>query len=256
MKNIAIILVLFILFGCNNAKKRELNLKEKEIALKEREITLKEKELEQKNELAKTNNNQQDNKDATVTDIDGNVYKTVKIGNQIWMAENLKTTRYNDSTKIPSVTDGTIWANLQKGAYCYLNNDFNNNKIYGKLYNWYVIKTGKIAPNGWHVPSYNDWIELINFLGGLYVAGGNLKSNIGWNNNKYSTNISGFTALPSGICISNKREFLSDEKVTHFWSVSYVGDFADVVSLYSDSYEIFTDKVFMKNGLSIRCVKD
>jgi hypothetical protein len=87
----------------------------------------------------------------TMTDIDGNTYKTVTIGTQTWMAENLKVTKYNDGTAIPNVTDETAWSSLTTGAYCNYNNDPSKVATYGRLYNWHAVNTGKLCPTGWHV---------------------------------------------------------------------------------------------------------
>lgn len=113
----------------------------------------------------KDDNEKDDEELNTIKDIDGNNYKTVKIENQIWMTENLKTTKYNDGTVIPNVTDNAEWAALTTGAYCYFNNDsaVNKNK-YGILYNWYAVKTGKLCPTGWHVFSDTEWEQLKKLL--------------------------------------------------------------------------------------------
>ena len=111
----------------------------------------------------------------TVTDIDGNVYKTVKIGNQVWMAENLKTTRLNDGQLIQYAPDNFNWANLETPGYCWPNNDPSNKDDYGGLYNWYAVNTGKLAPIGWHIPSEDEWKILADYLGGESVAGDKLK---------------------------------------------------------------------------------
>jgi hypothetical protein len=96
----------------------------------------------------------------TVTDIDGNVYQAVKIGNQVWTVENLRTTRYNDGTAIPYVTDNSAWANLTTPGYCYYFNDSTANADkYGVLYNWYTVNTGKLSPAGWHVPDTNSQVN-------------------------------------------------------------------------------------------------
>ncbi|MCK5521433.1 MAG: fibrobacter succinogenes major paralogous domain-containing protein, partial [Candidatus Marinimicrobia bacterium] len=108
-----------------------------------------------------------------MTDIDGNTYKVVKIANQIWMAENLKVTKYRDGTVIPDVTDAGAWTGLSTGAYCFYNNDANNAETYGALYNWYAVNGNTIdtsrifelAPEGWHVPTDAEWKELEMFLG-------------------------------------------------------------------------------------------
>ena len=100
----------------------------------------------------------------TVKDADGNKYNTVKIGNQVWMVENLKTTKYNDGTEILNVTSNTQWSDLTIGAYCNYDNLESNAEIYGRLYNWYAVNTGKLAPKGWHVPTDDDWTILENYL--------------------------------------------------------------------------------------------
>ena len=94
----------------------------------------------------------------TVTDIEGNVYKTLKIGGQFWMVENLKVTKYRNGDLIPHITDNTEWGSLKSGAYCYYDNDINNYNTYGLLYNGYTIKDEReIAPEGWHIPTSDDW---------------------------------------------------------------------------------------------------
>jgi hypothetical protein len=106
------------------------------------------------------------NETGTVSDRDGNTYVTVRIGNQWWMAENLKTTRYNDNTEIPNVTDDDIWKDLITPAYCCIFNDPATYKnICGAIYNWYAINTGKLCPSGWHVSTDNDWKTLEMYLG-------------------------------------------------------------------------------------------
>ncbi|MBL0286085.1 MAG: fibrobacter succinogenes major paralogous domain-containing protein [Bacteroidetes bacterium] len=155
----------------------------------------------------------------TVTDIDGNVYNTVTIGAQCWMMENLKTTKYNDGTAIPNVTSNTEWGALNTGAWCYYSNDANNNNTYGKLYNWYSVNTGRLAPNGWHVPTDIEWLELRDYLGGSQQAGGKMKSiSILWSPpNVGADNSSGFTALPSGFRnSSNGSRFVSKGDATNF----------------------------------------
>ncbi len=148
--------------------------------------------------------------ESTVTDIDGNIYHTVTIGTQVWMVENLKVTKYNDGNVIPYVTDSVSWGKLQTPAYCFYNNDIKNKTIYGALYNWYSVNTGKLAPNGWHVAKDSEWKTLITFLGdpsnnALFgedsIAGGKMME-IGTSHwiglNSGANNSSGFTALPGG----------------------------------------------------------
>ena len=137
----------------------------------------------------------------SITDIDGNTYKTVTIGTQTWMAENLKVTKYNDGIAIPNVTDNTAWRELTTGALCDYDNTPSNSETYGKLYNWHAVNTGKLCPTGWHVPSDAEWTELTDYLGGTSDAGGKLKETgtTHWNSpNTGATNETGFTALPGG----------------------------------------------------------
>jgi uncharacterized protein (TIGR02145 family) len=138
----------------------------------------------------------------TVTDIEGYTYKTTKIGNQLWMAENLKTTTFSDGTEIPITSDSATWTNLTTPACCWYNNDsLTYSATYGTLYNWFTVNTENICPSGWHVPISEEWNELIDYLGGEFVAGDKLKE-VGtahWKGtNTEATNESGFTALPGG----------------------------------------------------------
>ena len=137
--------------------------------------------------------------DETVTDVDGNVYKTVRIGNQIWMAENLNVSRYRNGDLIPNVKDEK-WMKLKTGAWCtYCNLEYSS---ISKLYNWFAIDDKRcIAPEGWHVPSDEEWTELTNFLGSENNAGGKLKQTgvKGWPApNNDATNESGFNAISTG----------------------------------------------------------
>jgi uncharacterized protein (TIGR02145 family) len=198
----------------------------------------------------------------SVTDQDGNTYKTVTIGNQTWMAENLRTTRYNDSSTIPNVTDNAAWAALTTGAYCTYHNttDVDTIATYGRLYNWYAINTSKLAPKGWHVATFGEWEALLNYLGGWDVAGGKLKEagTTHWNSpNTGATNESGFTALPGGNRYYDGR----------FYKIGYYGDWwssTDDDSVYArnigldNDFTYFYDYVynFKADGFSVRCVKD
>ena len=142
-----------------------------------------------------------------VTDKEGNHYKAVKIGSQVWMVENLRTSKFNDGSIIPLVPDGTEWAYLTTPAYCWYNNDFEKyGTLYGALYNWRAVESGKLCPAGWHVPNEMDWTVLINYLGGAAVAGGKLKATgtnevgdgLWYSPNTGATNDTGFTGLPAG----------------------------------------------------------
>lgn len=150
----------------------------------------------------------------TIQDIEGNTYNTVRINNQTWMRENLKTTKFNDGVDIPLVSDSLVWISLNLPGYCWYNNNKTNYKDpYGALYNWYVIDTmsngnKKVCPSGWHVPSDEEWKFLINFLGGedgtnyLCAWCWGITKEIGlahWSNtNPNVNNSSGFTAVGSG----------------------------------------------------------
>jgi uncharacterized protein (TIGR02145 family) len=137
----------------------------------------------------------------SVTDIEGNVYPTIKIGQQEWMVENLKTTTYNDGTSIPDVTDDTAWANLTYGAYSWIGNDVANKDVFGALYNWWAVDSTKLCPTGWSMPSTDTWSPLVTAEGGTLKAGGRMKD-VGttlWQApNTGATNASGFSARPAG----------------------------------------------------------
>ena len=151
----------------------------------------------------------------TMTDQDGNVYKTITIGTQTWMAENLRTTRYRDGTAIPNVTDNIAWSALTTGTYCTYENtaDVVTIATNGMLYNWYAATDSRnIAPTGWHLPSDDEWETLINYLGGEDITDGKMKEagTTHWASpNTSATNETGFTALPSGGRDGNDGAFLS-----------------------------------------------
>ena len=145
------------------------------------------------------------------TDGEGNNYPVIQIGTgksapQYWMATNLKSTKFNDGTVIPLVSDNTAWSKLNTYGYCWYNNDISNKATYGALYNWYTVNTGKLCPTGWHAPTLDEWKTLTDFLGGSNAAGGKLKETgtTHWiSPNKGATNEIGFTALPGGYRSSN-----------------------------------------------------
>jgi uncharacterized protein (TIGR02145 family) len=194
----------------------------------------------------------------TVTDIDGNVYQTVTIGTQVWIAENLKTTKYNDGTSIPNITDNTEWIKLTTGAYCWYNNEVENKAIYGALYNWYAVNTEKLCPIGWHVPTDEEWTTLVNYLGGTEVAGGEMKSITGWRSpNTGATNSSGFSGLPSGSRISNGI-FGNIGNGFNCWSstVSSSRTAWSIYLLYSMTRSYEYNGYYKEFGFSVRCLKD
>jgi uncharacterized protein (TIGR02145 family) len=200
-----------------------------------------------------------------VPDIDGNVYHTVTIGTQTWMVENLKTTKYNDGTAIPLVTDGTAWSKLTTPGYCWYNNYATTYKTtYGALYNWYAVATGKLCPNGWHVPTDAEWTKLTTDLGGDTLAGGKMKSTgtIGagtglWQDpNTGATNESGFTAVPAGFRYSGGT-FDKVGNLGFWWCSSECSPLNawGQTLYYNYSYVIryFHSK---SDGYSVRCVRN
>ena len=196
---------------------------------------------------------------------DGETYKTVKIGTQIWMAENLKSTKYNDGTAIPIVINANEWnanewSGLKTPAYCWYNNDPSNYKAtYGALYTWDAVNTGKLCPMGWHVPSDDEWTTLINYLGGTGVAGGKLKETglTHWiDPNTGATNETGFTALPGGGRGSN-FDFNSIGYVGGWWSsTEYQTDQAWGWYLINNDSDVDRGQCAKGNGYSVRCVRD
>jgi len=187
----------------------------------------------------------------TVRDIDGNTYKTVTIGTNTWMAENLKVTHYRngDPIRISSTS-------LDTDAYCNYNNDIAMGEIYGRLYNILVIKDSRnICPAGWHLPTEADWKDLAAALGGDNAAGGKLKEagTSHWSSpNAGATNSSGFNALPAGN--NGSGTFVDLGNATYFWSNA-----ADTYTraLNTTNVELLgTNNTYTNQFLSIRCVKD
>lgn len=200
----------------------------------------------------------------TLTDIDNNTYKIIEIGNKVWLAENLRTTRYNDGTSIREVTEMSDWIDLKEPAYCYYDFDATVYKnTYGALYNWYCVNTGKLCPEGWHVPDLDEWNHLITFIGGKDAAGVKLKetgSNHWLGNNGEATNLTGFTALPGAI-IHGEGGFLILGESGFFWSstvdASWLSEtYAFSFLLSKDTNEIIVTNSFAPHGESVRCVKD
>jgi uncharacterized protein (TIGR02145 family) len=196
----------------------------------------------------------------TVTDIDGNVYQTVTIGTQVWMAANLKVTHYRNGEALPNVTVNATWAGLTTGAYCEYNNDVNNVATYGRLYNWYAaVDSRNIAPIGWHVASDAEWQTLVDYLGFGTVAGGKMKEagTTHWTiPNTGATNESGFTALPGGYRYANGTYGGMSNNAAYWSSTESNSLFAWYRRLdYNNTgiYRYDNNKVY---GISVRCVKD
>lgn len=207
----------------------------------------------------------------TLTDIDGNVYQTVKIGNQWWMVENLKVTHYRNGDAIPNLTSDSEWGGISTGAYCAYDNDENNVNIYGYLYNWFTVDDDRnIAPEGWHVPTDEEWKELEMFLGMSRVEadsagmrgidiGGKLKETgtTHWNRpNNGATNESLFTARPGGRRGGVGFFFWLGEGA-YFWSSTEYNN-AEAWYRRLDNYlsDIWRETYEKNYGLSIRLVRD
>jgi uncharacterized protein (TIGR02145 family) len=196
---------------------------------------------------------------AQVRDIDSNLYQTVTIGKQVWMSENLKTTKCNDGTPIPLITDNATWGKLTTPGYCWYSNDDKNKNSYGALYNGYAVSTGKLCPSGWHVPSDSEWTILINFLGGEKIAGGKMKEKgtTHWKSpNSGATNDGGFTALPGGTRYTN-GVFFTAKEIGYWWSASENNKLnAWYRSMYFKDSAVKRNYYDFTNGFSVRCIKD
>jgi uncharacterized protein (TIGR02145 family) len=208
----------------------------------------------------------------TVTDYDGNTYFTVKIGDQCWMAQNLKVTHYRNGDPIPNVTGDTEWSNHSTGAYCEYDNDPANVDTYGRLYNWYAVDDSRnIAPEGWHVPTDAELKQLEMYLGMSQAEadgtgwrgtdeGGKLKEagTTHWlAPNTGATNESGFTALPGGLRYFDGL-FTNLGNYAYFWSsTEFSGDFAWYRNLDYYGSQVGRYYYFDKHyGFSVRCVRD
>jgi uncharacterized protein (TIGR02145 family) len=196
-----------------------------------------------------------------VTDIDGNVYHSVSIGTQLWMKENLKTTKFRNGDPIPNITDDANWGNTAIGAYCNYNNDITNKDLYGCLYNWIAVSDSRnLAPSGWHVATDKDWQTLRDFLGGETIAGGKLKET-GTNHwtppNVGATDEVGFKAMPAGRRIYT-GVFDSVGEFADWWtSTEYVANAEWDYSILFDESTLKNSYGKVKNfGSSVRCVKD
>ena len=211
----------------------------------------------------------------TVKDIDGNEYKTVKIGTQCWMAENFKVTKYQDSTRIPLVTEDTDWANLANNktddAYCFYSDNSGDEASSFCLYTWAAAmgdnamssnynlsRVQGICPNGWHLPSDKEWSELTDFLGGEGVAGERMKETGTkyWISPNIANNKSGFSALPGGRDGST-GEIDNQGMGGYFWSsteASNMGAWARIIGY--NITEVYRYNNFKSFGFSVRCIKN
>jgi len=207
----------------------------------------------------------QDQNSGTVTDIDGNVYNTVTINTQVWMKENLKTTKYNDGSPIPLVTDNSEWIRLylqtDKDGYCWYNNDQGSyGNTYGALYNWYVVQPDNICPTGWHLPTDAEWTALVYYLGGESEAGGKIKETgtTHWEDpNEGATNESGFTARPGGGRPHVGGDFIDLGTYGSWWSQPELGETDPTsLSISFNNKSVSRGTTFSTYGHSVRCIKN
>lgn len=202
-----------------------------------------------------------------ITDIEGHVYKTIGIGSQVWMAENLNVTKYNDGTPIPNVTDYNDWNSLTTGAYCDYKNNADNSKIYGRLYNWHVAASDNpknVCPAGWHVPNQYE-LSILPDVRESTNLGGKLKETgtIHWESpNAFATNETGFTALPGGLR-GNYGIYEQIGKMGFWWSSTkyynppgFTSNAWHISLVYIDNKKGGPSISRQHPGFSIRCIKD
>jgi uncharacterized protein (TIGR02145 family) len=196
-----------------------------------------------------------------VQDIDGNQYRSVRIGAQVWMAENLRVTHYRNGDALAKLTDSTRWASSGEGAYCAMLNNENWVRDYGRLYNLYAaVDSRGLAPEGWHIPSDAEWQYLIDYLGGDAMAGA-VMMEAGYRHwaypNTVATNTSGFTALPGGYRNGNLGSFHGAYMSAYFWSSTKAatgGYWYRNLAIERES--VIRDTAVQRNGFSLRCVKN
>ncbi len=201
----------------------------------------------------------------SMTDQEGNVYKTIVIGAQEWMAENLNTSIYRNGDAIPTNLDDAVWSSTTSGAWAFTNNDPSNACPYGKLYNWYAcVDARQLCPVGWHVPADAEWTVLTNYLGGEDVAGGKMKitgtieaaTGLWFSPNTGATNSSGFSGAPGGSRLSNGGSY-DDGGDGGWWSSSEV-DSGDAWHryLYYELGSALPSRNYKPFGFSVRCLRD
>jgi len=194
----------------------------------------------------------------TIKDFDGNIYHSIKIGDQYWMLENLKVTHYRNGDAILNIKSDTGWENSNQGAYCDYENKTSNSTTYGRLYNWFAVNDSRsICPAGWHVPSNDEWYTLTNLLGGDEVAAGKLKEagTIHWlSPNAGATNETGFTAIPGG-SRETDGSFSYLGLSADFWSSTlFINDVAWERFLDYSSPGVYTHGNAVRSGFSVRCI--
>ncbi|MDD3567896.1 MAG: FISUMP domain-containing protein [Bacteroidales bacterium] len=200
-----------------------------------------------------------------IADIDNNVYNTVTIGEQEWMAENLRTTKYKDDTTIPTGHTDSQWESLTTGAYAIyphteidgLNSDAEVLEAYGALYNWFAVETGNLCPTGWHVPTDAEWTALTDYVGGASVAGTKLKATSGWNSGDNGTDEYGFSALPGGRRNFFDGNFSNVGNFGYWWSSTELdATLAWGRYMRYDTGDVYRIHYSRRDGISVRCIKD
>jgi uncharacterized protein (TIGR02145 family)/uncharacterized repeat protein (TIGR01451 family) len=195
-----------------------------------------------------------------IQDLSGNTYSVKKIGDYFWTLSNLNTSHYANGDPIPQVTDPIEWMNLTTGAWCWYDNDsVNFADKYGKLYNWYALTDPRgLAPQGWHIPTFDEWDNMIQYLGGDKVAGGTMKgiSDLWGVGNVGGSNTSGFTGLPGGMrtTIGN---FYAQSYYGYWWSTTETqSELVKLIGLLDYNEIVLIDSNYKQAGLSVRCIKD
>jgi uncharacterized protein (TIGR02145 family) len=195
----------------------------------------------------------------TVTDIDGNVYGTVKIGTQVWMTENLKVTKLNDGTSIPVITDSKLWAAARTPAFCNYNNTINADSIntFGRLYSWYAVNSAKLAPAGWHVPTDAEWTVLSDYLGDFGAMRMKETGTTHWDApNADATNDSKFKALPSGARYYDGIYYGNGNYAAWWSATSFYTNTSLSRYIHTSNSTFFYTGHTKWAALSVRCIKD
>jgi len=198
-------------------------------------------------------------KTGVVMDADGNIYHSVRIGQQTWMLENLRTTSYRDSFWIPEVTENNLWNSDVEPQFCYYQNDEAYKVPFGALYNWACVISDRFCPSGWHVPSLAEWNSLFTYLGGSKVVSNKLREagDAHWvTPNTGATNSSGLTALP-GSFRSTDGSFGTYGYYGYWWTSTPNGSaYGTAIKMTTSRAEIITEPVYVGAGLSVRLIKD
>jgi uncharacterized protein (TIGR02145 family) len=183
-------------------------------------------------------------------------YETVQIGEQCWFAENLRSESYENGDAIPTGLSDSEWSSTSLGAMAVYGESAANLETYGRLYNWWVVNDARgLCPSGWHVPTNGEWSVMIDFLGGQSVAGTQMKTTFGWNNDENGTNLSGFSGLPGGYRNVYGYSLYAGAN-GYWWSSSPNGSSAWLRFLGYNHGNVYSGSYVQRCGLSVRCVRD